>query len=230
MNEKVNKFLLPGDKFLPEMHLKQPGFTYSACGLFTKSKERIQKFKEIGDTSYIYKTEFDKVCFLHDMAYGDFKDLKRRLASDKVLRDNIAKNPKYDGYQRGLASMIYKWFDKKSQGGGVNIQVKNNEQLTKELHKPIIRNFKKRTVYFRFRDNIWGADLADIQLISKLNKEFRFLLCVIDIFGKYAWVVPLKHKKCVSIVDVFQKILDDSDRKQNKIWEENFTIILLKNG
>ena len=167
------------------------------------------------------------------MAYGDFKDLKRRLASDKVLRDktfNIAKNPKYDGYQRGLASMIYKWFDKKSQGGGVNIQVKNNEQLTKELHKPIIRNFKKRTVYFRFRDNIWGADLADIQLISKLNKEFRFLLCVIDIFGKYAWVVPLKHKKCVSIVDVFQKILDDSDRKQNKIWEENFTIILLKNG
>ena len=230
MNEKVNKFLLPGDKFLPEMHLKQPGFTYSACGLFTKSKERIQKFKEIGDTSYIYKTEFDKVCFLHDMAYGDFKDLKRRLASDKVLRDNIAKYPKYDGYQRGLASMIYKWFDKKSQGGGVNIQVKNNEQLTKELHKPIIRNFKKRTVYFRFRDNIWGADLADIQLISKLNKEFRFLLCVIDIFGKYAWVVPLKHKKCVSIVDVFQKILDDSDRKQNKIWEENFTIILLKNG
>ena len=226
----MKRFLLPGDKFLPEMHLKQPGFTYSACGLFTKSKERIQKFKEIGDTSYIYKTEFDKVCFLHDMAYGDFKDLKRRLASDKVLRDNIAKNPKYDGYQRGLASMIYKWFDKKSQGGGVNIQVKNNEQLTKELHKPIIRNFKKRTVYFRFRDNIWGADLADIQLISKLNKEFRFLLCVIDIFGKYAWVVPLKHKKCVSIVDVFQKILDDSDRKQNKIWEENFTIILLKNG
>ena len=118
MNEINNTFLLPGDKFMPDMHLKQPGFTYSACGPFTKSKERIQKFKEIGDTSYIYKTEFDKVCFLHDMAYGDFKDLKRRLASDKVLRDktfNIAKNPKYDGYQRGLASMVYKFLIKSPQ-------------------------------------------------------------------------------------------------------------------
>ena len=127
--------------------------------------------------------------------------------------------------------MVYKFFHKISKGSsGVNIEVKHNEQLAKELHKPIIRNFKKRTVYSGFKDNIWGADLADMQLTSNFNKGFRFLLCVIDIFGKYAWVVPLKHKKCVSIVDVFQKILDDSDRKQNKIWEENFTIILLKNG
>ena len=84
------------------------------------------------------------VCFQHDMAQGDFKDLKRRTASDKVLRDkafNIAKNPKYDGYQRGLASMVYKFFDKKSKGSGINIEVKHNEQLAKELHKPIIRNF-----------------------------------------------------------------------------------------
>ena len=117
MNEIVNKFLLAGDKFMPEMHLKQPGFTYSACGPFTKNKERIQKFKETGDTSYIYKNELDKACFQHDMAYGDFKDLTRRTASDKILRDkafNIAKNPKYDGYQRGLASMVYNFFDKKS--------------------------------------------------------------------------------------------------------------------
>ena len=95
---------------MPEMNLKQPGFTYSAWGPFTKSKERIQKFKETGDTSYIYKNELDKACFQHDMAYGDFKDLKRRTFSDKVLRDkafNIAKNPKYDGYQWGLASMVY---------------------------------------------------------------------------------------------------------------------------
>ena len=93
MNEIVNKFLLAGDKFMPEMHLKQPGFTYSACGPFTKNKEQIQKFKETGDTSYIYKNELDKACFQHDMAYGDFKDLKRRTFSDKVLRDkafNIA--------------------------------------------------------------------------------------------------------------------------------------------
>ena len=109
MNEIVKKFLLAGDKFVPEMHLKQPGFTYSACGPFTKNKERIQKFKETGDTSYIYKNELDKACFQNDMAYGDFKDLKRRTAFDKVLRDkafNIAKNRKCDGYQRGLASMV----------------------------------------------------------------------------------------------------------------------------
>ena len=101
MNEIVNTFLLVGDKVMPEMLLKQPRFTYSACAPFTKNKERIQKFKEAGDTSYIYKNELDKACFQHDMAYGDFKDLKRRTASDKILRDkafNIAKNAKYDGY------------------------------------------------------------------------------------------------------------------------------------
>ena len=152
MNEIVNEFLLAGDKFMPEMHLKQPGFTYSACGSFTKNKEIIQKFKETGDTNYIYKNELDKACFQHDMAYGDFKDLKIRTASDKVLRDkafNIAKNPKYGGYQRGIASMIYKFFDKKSasltyksvSGSGVNIPLEFTEQLAGELRKPIIRNF-----------------------------------------------------------------------------------------
>ena len=141
MNEIINKFLLVGDKFMHEMHLKQPGFTYSACEPFTKNKERIQKFKETEDTSYIYKNELDKACFQHDMAHGDFKDIKRRTASDKVLRDkafNIAKNPKCDGYQIGFASMVYKFFDKKSA-----VKVKHNEQVAEELHKPIIRNFKK---------------------------------------------------------------------------------------
>ena len=132
---------------MPEMHLKQPGFTYSAWGPFTKNKERIQKFEKTGDTNYIYENELDKACFQHDMAYRDFKDLARRTASDKVLRDkafNIAKNPKYDGYQRGLASMVYKFFDKKSAGSGVaNNEIKQNLQLAEELHKPIIRNFKK---------------------------------------------------------------------------------------
>ena len=140
MNEIVNKFLLDGDEFMHEMHLKQPGFIYIACGPSTKNKERIQKFKETGDTNYIYKNELDKACFQHDMAYGDFKDLKRRTASDKVLRDkafNIAKNPRYDGYQWELASMVYKFFDKKSvllpdksvAASGVNIEVKPSEQL-----------------------------------------------------------------------------------------------------
>ena len=144
MNEVVNKLLLAGDKFMPEMHLKRPGFTYSACRPFIKNKERIQKFKETTDTSYIYKNEIDKACFQHDMAYGDFKDLKRRTFSVKVLRDkafNIAKYLKYDGYQRELASMVYNFFDKKSKGGGANIPLEFNEQLTKELHKPIIRKF-----------------------------------------------------------------------------------------
>ena len=103
MNEIVNKFLLTEDKFVTEIHLKQPGFTYSACGPFNKNKERIQKFKETGDTSYMYKKELDKAYFQHDMAYGDFKDLARRTASDKILRDkafNIAKNPRNDGCQR----------------------------------------------------------------------------------------------------------------------------------
>ena len=144
VNEIVNNFLLAEDKFMPKMHLKIRGYTDSACGPFTKNKERIQKFKETGDTSYIHKNELDKACFQHDMAYGDFKDLARRTASDKVLRDkafNIAKNPKYDGYQRGLASMVYKFFDKKSKGSGVNIPSEFNEKLTKELYKPIIRKF-----------------------------------------------------------------------------------------
>ena len=125
-----------------EMHLTQPGLTYSACGPFTKNKERIQQIKETGDTSYIYKNELDKTCFQHDVVYGDFKDLKRSVASDKILRDkafDIAKNPKYDGYQRGHASMVYKFFNKKSAGSGVNIPLEFNEQLTEELHKPIIR-------------------------------------------------------------------------------------------
>ena len=111
MNEIVNRFLLAGDKFMPEMHLKQPGFTYSSCVPFTRNKQRIQTFMQMGDTNYIYKNEPHKACFQHDMAYEDFKDLEKRIPSDKVLKDKvfaIANNPKYDGYQRGLASVIYK--------------------------------------------------------------------------------------------------------------------------
>ena len=148
MNEIVNKFLLAADKFMPKIHLKQPGFTYSVCGPFPKNKKRIEKFKEVADTKCIYRNELDKGCFQHDMPYGDFKELPRRTASDKVLRDktfNIAKNPKYDGYQRGLASMVYKYFQKKSTGSGAaNNEIIKNLKLAKELHKPIIKKFKKR--------------------------------------------------------------------------------------
>ena len=162
------------------------------------------------------------------MAYGDFKDLAKTTAADKVLRDkafNIAKDPKYDGYERRLASMVYKFFDKKTAASGIKSMSQNEhpldlamQQLAEELHKPIIRKFKKRKGYSKFKDNIWGPDSTDMQLISKFNKGFRFLLCVTDIFSKYAWVVPLKDKEGVSIVNAFQSILKKSKRKPNKIW------------
>ena len=124
------------------------------------------------------------------MVYGDFKDLTRRTASDKVLLHdkafNIGKNPKYDGYQGGLASMVYKFFDKKASGSAVNKEIIQNEELAEQLQKPIIRKIERRKVHSSFIDNIWGADLADLQLISKFNKGFRFLLCVTDIYSKYA--------------------------------------------
>ena len=122
------------------------------------------------------------------MAYGDFKDSNRRTIADKVLRDkafNIAKNPKYDGYQRRLASMVYKFLDEKNSGGTVKNKIVSSKELAEELHKPVIRKFKKRKVLSSFIDNIRGADLTDIQLLSKFNKRSRFLLCVIDIYSKY---------------------------------------------
>ena len=160
MNEIVNKFLLVGDKFMPEMHLKQPGFTYSACGPFTRNKEIIEKFMQTGNADFIYRNELDKVCFQHDMAYSKSKDLKKRTQSYKVLRDKafkIASDPKYDGYQRGLASMVYKFFDKKSSGSGVVTKsaTEPNYQPANELHRQITRKFKRRKVYSSFRDNIW---------------------------------------------------------------------------
>ena len=113
MNELVNKFLLVGDKFMPEMHLKQSGFTYSACGPFTRNKEKIEKFIQSGNTDFIYRNELHKACFQHDMAYGRSKNLVKRTQSDKVLRVKafqIASDLKYDGYQRRLVSMVYKFF------------------------------------------------------------------------------------------------------------------------
>ena len=150
------------------------------------------------------------------MAYNKFKDLEKRTQSDIVLKNKafkIASNPKYNGYERGLASMVYKFFDKKSKGRGLK-----NQKLADERHKPFIRTFKKRKVYSSFKDNIWDVDLAEMQLISKYSKGIRYLLCVIDLFSKYARLVPLKDKKGVSTVNAFQKILDSSKRKPNKIW------------
>ena len=135
---------------MPEMHLKLPGFTYSACRPSTKNKERVQKIKETGDTNYIYKNELDKSCFQHDMAYVDFKDLARRTASDKVLWDkafNIAKNSMYDGYQRGLASMVYKRFDKKSKGSGIAAALANKSAVNRGKTRQTISKRITQTNY-----------------------------------------------------------------------------------
>ena len=164
MNEIVNTFLLAGDKFMPELHLKQPGFTYSVCGLFTRNKERIENFKKTGNTDFIYRNELDKVCFQHDMAYGKSKDLAKRTQSDKVLRDKafkIASDPKYDGYQRGLASMVYKFFDKKSAS-------LNLVEVVLTLSQIIISRVK---FIGRFIEN-----LSDKKFIHRLETIFGVLI------------------------------------------------------
>ena len=150
-------------------------------------------------------TKMILIKLVFNMAYGKYKDLIKRPQSDKVLRAKafeIASNPNYDAYQRGLASMVYKFCDKKSTGSGVNFML--NQKFANELPKPIIRIFKRRNVYSFFKDNIWGVDFADMQLISKYNKGIRYLLCAIDLFSKYAWVVPLKDKKGIILLTHFR--------------------------
>ena len=145
---------------------------------------------QTGNTDFIYKNQLDKAGFQHDMSYGKSKDLAKRTQSDKVLRDKafkIASDPKYDGYQRGLASIFYKFFDRKSallnKSSGSGIVNEPNYQLTNELHKPITRKLKKE-VYSSFRDSIWGVHLADMQSLNKYDKGNKYLLCAIDLFSK----------------------------------------------
>ena len=150
--EIIIKSLLAWEKVMFEMHLRQPGFTCSASWPFTKNKERKQELKQTGVPRYIYQKDLNKICFQREMAYGDFKDSTRRIASDKILPGkafNIAKNPKYDEYQRGLPSMVYNVFGKKTFVGAVTLGNKSairnktmsNKDLAEDLHKPIIRNF-----------------------------------------------------------------------------------------
>ena len=117
--------------------------------------------------------------------------------------------------------MVNKFFDKKTSGGALKNEDILNKELAEKLHKPITTKFEKRKVQSLFIDNIWGADLANMQLISKFSKGFRFLLCVIDVYNKYAWVVPLKGKTGITITSAFQKVLDESNRKRNKTWVDN---------
>ena len=117
--------------------------------------------------------------------------------------------------------MVNKFFDKKTSGGALKNEDILNKELAEKLHKPITTKFEKRKVQSLFIDNIWGADLANMQLISKFSKGFRSLLCVIDVYNKYAWVVPLKGKTGITITNAFQKVLDESNRKRNKTWVDN---------
>ena len=140
------------------------------------------------------------------MAYGKSNDLAKKTQSDKVLRDKafqIVSDPKYEGYQRGLASMFYNFFDRKSSGSGIDVEP--NYWLVNELCRQIIRKSKIRKFYSSFRDGIWGVDLADMQSLSKYNKGIKYLICAVDLFSKYA------------IVNAFENIISKG-RKPNKIW------------
>ena len=119
----------------------------------------MQKFKETEDSWYIYQEQLDKFCFQHDLAYADFKDLTRRMVSDRILHDeafNIAINPKYVGYQRGLSSMVCKCFDKKTFGSDIKNENISNKELAEKLNKPIIRKSNKSKARSTFIDNVWG--------------------------------------------------------------------------
>ena len=169
---------------------------------FTKHKERIKKFMQTGKTDYIYKNDLDKAYFQHDMAYDKLKDLTKRTQSDKVLRDKFLKLQVIQNMtdiKRDLLQSYTSYLIKESKGSGVNFM--SNQQLEKELQV-----------------NIWAVNLADMLLISKYNNGMRYLLCAIDIFSKYAWVVPLKDKKRITIVNAGQSIFDSSKWKPSKIW------------
>ena len=186
MNKTVNKFLLTRYKFIPELYIRQPEFTYSDFGPFTKHYDRIQKFRETVNTMHIYQNELDKACFAHNTAYSYSKGFAKRTISDKILKDRayeIVINSKDDGYQTGLVNILYNCFDKKTWlGAGASV----NEELAQELHKPVIKNFKRWSVYARFKDNIWTSDLAQMSSSSSKNWGVKYLLCEIDVFTKYA--------------------------------------------
>ena len=130
MNKTINKVLLTRDKFMPELHLTQPGFNYNACRPFTKHRQRIQNFRETGNLNHAYKNKLDKYYFARYTAYSNRKDLAKRTVSNKILKKRfyeIAINPKYDGYQRGLPSMVYKFLDNKiGLGAGASVNEPKN--------------------------------------------------------------------------------------------------------
>ena len=203
---------------MPELHLKQPGFTYSACGPFTKHCKRIPKFWETGNLKHLYRNESEQAGFANDVACFDSKDLAnfKKIISDRFLKDRgyeVAGNREYDGHERALSSMISKFFEKKT-GSGISVI----EQLAEELHKPIIDKFKRRKVSARFKDNIWTVNLAEMESLFSKNKNIKYETCVIDVFFKYVWVKLLKDKNIKTVLNVFIEIVNESNHKPNKGW------------
>ena len=167
-----------------------------------KHRERTQKFRETGNRKHFYIHQLGKTCFAHNTGYSDSKDLAKRTISDKILKNRtyeIASDHKYNGYQRVLASVVYKFYDKKTRSG-----MSVNEQLAKELHKPLIKKFKRRKVYVRFKDNIWGVDLAKMGSLAFRNKNIKYFLCIVDVFTKY--------------INASIEILIESNCKPSKLW------------
>ena len=212
----INKFV----NNLPiEVHLYDPVVgKYSACGPGTKHKDRIEKYIQTGDTSHIFKNELDKHCFYHDSVYEKHKDVPNRQVADKKLMDGafqIASDESKNGYERMLASMIYKFFDKKIQmGQGVKEDI-----LADELHKPIRHNFTRRRVNVYKPNDILAVDLVD--MVNNRDEGYRYILTAQDIFTKYSFAIPLKTKKAEELIKAFKSIF--KTHKFAKIWTDQET-------
>ena len=166
------------------------------------------------NSKHLYRHELDKASFAHDAVCSDSKDLAKRTISDKILKDRnyeIDRNCKFD--HRTIASMVYKFFDKKTRS-----RVSVNAERFNELYKLVIEKFKRRKIYARFNGNIRAADLAEMESLSFKNKNVKYLLCVVDVFTKYAWVKRLKNKKGKTVLNAMIEIVNEFNRKPNKLW------------
>jgi transposase InsO family protein len=226
----INKFV----NNLPfELHLYDPVVgKYSACGPGTKHKDRIENYIKTGDTSHIFKNDLDKFCFYHDSSYDKYKDVPNRQIADKKLMDGayeIVSDQSRNGYERMLASMIYKFFEKKIQlGQGIQDDI-----LVEELHKPIRHNFQRRKVVAHKAHQIWACDLVDMTSVYT-DSGYRYILNVVDCFSKYAWSIPLKSKKTEELIEAFKRLF--KSQKPEKLWwdeesgvySEKFQLFLMK--
>ena len=206
------------DTLTPEMCLRQTGFMYSTCRPLKNNKAGIQRFKKTEDIRYTYHSGSDNVCFQHDLAYGAHKYLPRKL--------NFNKKSVIENFQlivilsimhinQKLPQLSINFMTKNLET--VSINISDDQHLPNELCRLITGKFNTHRIYSCFVDIVWSPDLADMQLIRKYNKGVRSLLCDIETCRKYPWVALLKDKKGIKVTNNFQKFLDESDRKPNKM-------------